>query len=78
MFEHLGELLGQRLRPESAQGGEAAGVLRPRGRDLRVTVLLKAVPLWVWLLILLVAVLAGALVCQTLALADARRQKEIN
>jgi hypothetical protein len=38
-----------------------------------VTALLKAVPVWVWLLILLIAVLAGALIYQTLALADARQ-----
>ena len=38
-----------------------------------MTALLKAVPLWVWLLIVLIAVLAGALIYQTLALADARQ-----
>lgn len=39
-----------------------------------MTALLKAVPLWVWLLILLIAVLGGALIYQSLALADARRE----
>ena len=38
-----------------------------------MTALLKAVPLWVWVLILLIEVLAGALIYQTLALADARQ-----
>ncbi len=37
-----------------------------------MTALLKAVPLWVWAVALLIAVLAGALVYQTLALANAR------
>jgi chromosome segregation ATPase len=39
-----------------------------------VTALLKAVPLRVWLLIVLIAVLGGALIYQTLALADARQE----
>ena len=38
-----------------------------------MTALLKAVPVWVWLLIGLIAVLGGALIYQTLALADARQ-----
>ena len=38
-----------------------------------MTALLKAVPVWVWLLIVLIAVLGGALIYQTLALADARQ-----
>ena len=37
-----------------------------------MTTLLKAVPLWVWAVVLLIAVLAGALFYQTLALASAR------
>ena len=39
-----------------------------------MTALLKAVPLWVWAVVLLIAVLAGALVYQTLALANARTE----
>lgn len=37
-----------------------------------MTALLKAVPLWVWAIVLLIALLAGALVYQTLELAAAR------
>lgn len=39
-----------------------------------MTALLKAVPLWVWAVVLLIALLAGTLVYQTLALANARTE----
>jgi chromosome segregation ATPase len=39
-----------------------------------MTALLKAVPLWVWAVVLLIALLAGAVVYQTLALASARTE----
>jgi chromosome segregation ATPase len=39
-----------------------------------MTALLKAFPLWVWAVVLLIGLLAGALVYQTLALANARAE----
>jgi chromosome segregation ATPase len=39
-----------------------------------MTALFKAVPLWVWVVVLLIGLLVGALVYQTLALASARTE----